>query len=280
LLQREPYQILVDANLLADACKFKMDLLKGFEQTLSGKVKPLITQCSMRHLYNNKSEPGVQAAIELGKTFERRRCGHHPDEYPKPLSTLECLGSVVDPKDSGVNKHRYVVASNDQTTRQKLRTVKGTPLLYISRSVMIMEPMADESVQVRNKEEKAKLRSEIKRFQAGNKRKRDHDSDSEAENGAEAGEKSQAEVKDGAGTEKKKKKKGPKGPNPLAVKKKKTPTDGSKKSTDETPAEPASKDGPKRKRRKKTKAEAGDMDGDNTAPVESEARQVEADGSD
>ncbi|KAF7518672.1 hypothetical protein G7054_g13371 [Neopestalotiopsis clavispora] len=280
---REPYQIIVDSALLADACRFKMDLIKSFEQTLSGKVKPLITQCSMRHLYNTKSEPGVYAAIELGKTFERRRCGHHPDQYPEPLSTLECLNSVVDPKDNGVNKHRYVVASNDQPTRQALRTVKGTPLIYISRSVMIMEPMADESVQVRNKEEKAKLRSEIKRFAEGNKRKRDDDSDSEAE-----GDKTkQQQGGSGATTDeaekKKKKKKGPKGPNPLAVKKKKTATQGtgaSKKSTDEkTAGEADSKDGPKRKRRKKGKTEAGDSEGVSADQNASQAAQAD-DGSD
>ncbi|KAK6083047.1 rRNA-processing protein utp23 [Seiridium cupressi] len=279
---REPYQILVDADLLADACRFKMDLIKSFEQTLSGKVKLLITQCSMRHLYNTKSEPGVYAAIEFGKTLERRRCGHHPDEYPEPLSTLECLSSVVDPKDNGFNKHRYVVASNDQSTRQTLRSVKGTPLIYISRSVMIMEPMADESVQVRNKEERAKLRAEIKRFQDGKKRKRDDDSDGDAENGNKNVGGTPAEAGDvEAGEKKKKKQKGPKGPNPLAVKKKKSTTmEGSKKSTEETPAEPAPKDGPKRKRRKKNKSEAGGEDGESTAQADTEIHEVEADGSD
>ncbi|KAH6648370.1 Fcf1-domain-containing protein [Truncatella angustata] len=274
---REPYQIIVDANLLSDACRFKMDLLKGFQQTLSGQVKPLITQCSMRHLYGSKGEPGVEAAIELGKTFERRRCGHHPDQYPKPLSTLECLGSVVDPKGNGFNKHRYVVAANDQETRQMLRSVKGTPLVYISRSVMIMEPMADESVQVRNKEERAKLKAEIKRFAEGSKRKRDEDSDSDAEEGGAEKVKEQASgAGDSADPEKKKKKgpKGPKGPNPLANKKKKSSTETSKKSKAEVASDAASKDGPKRKRRRKTKTGADGADDDNAAPGGSEAHQA------
>lgn len=273
--QREPYQILVDANLLADACRFKMDLLKGFEQTLSGKVKPLITQCSMRHLYESKSEPGVPAAIELGKTFERRRCGHHPNDYPKPLSTLECFNSVVDPKSNGVNKHRYVVASNDLATRQMLRGVRGTPLVYISRSVMIMEPMADEDVQARGKEERAKLRAEIKRFAEGKKRKRDDDgSDSEGEKAGKSEEKIQAgEAGEAASLEKKKtKKKGPKGPNPLAMKKKKAgDTETSRKTNEDAPVDPATKDGPKRKRRRKNKSEVEGEDGANEAAPQNEA---------
>lgn len=247
-----------------------MDLVKSFQQTLSGQVKPLITQCSMRHLYNSKGEPGVEAAIELGKTFERRRCGHHPDQYPTPLSTLECLSSVVDPKSNGFNKHRYVVAANDLETRQMLRSVKGTPLVYISRSVMIMEPMADESVQVRERDERAKFKAGIKRFEDGNKRKREDDSDgdSDAENGGTNNGQEAAAAGDSADLEKKKKKgpKGPKGPNPLAVKKKKT-TDTHKKpkSTKETPADAASKDGPKRKRRRKAKVEGDGANDDNAA---------------
>lgn len=251
-----------------------MDLLKGFKQTLSGEVKPLITQCSMRHLYNSKGEPGVEAAIELGKTFERRRCGHHPHDYPEPLTTLECFSSVVDPKSNGVNKHRYVVAANDLDTRQMLRGVMGTPLLYISRSVMIMEPMADETVQARGKDERAKLRAEIKRFSEGKKRKRDNNSDDEDEEGDEntAGKGEVSRAGDGAQSEKKKKKKGVKGPNPLAVKKKAKTADASKKVKETESTEAASKDGPKRKRRKKAKTQDGGADGGNIA----ESTQIDA----
>jgi hypothetical protein len=79
---------------------------------------------------------GNPGAIEQAKIFERRRCGHHPDEFPEPLSTLDCLRSVVDPKGQNSNKFRYCVASNDLETRAALRQVKGVPLIYISRSVM------------------------------------------------------------------------------------------------------------------------------------------------
>lgn len=48
---REPYQVLLDAQILHDAERFKMDLVGGLERTLQGKIKPMITQCSMRHLY-------------------------------------------------------------------------------------------------------------------------------------------------------------------------------------------------------------------------------------
>jgi U3 small nucleolar RNA-associated protein 23 len=37
---REPYQVLLDADMIRDADKFKMDLLLGLERTLHGKVRP------------------------------------------------------------------------------------------------------------------------------------------------------------------------------------------------------------------------------------------------
>lgn len=37
---REPYQVLVDAQIIQDAARFKMDLVGGLERTVQGKVKP------------------------------------------------------------------------------------------------------------------------------------------------------------------------------------------------------------------------------------------------
>jgi U3 small nucleolar RNA-associated protein 23 len=37
---REPYQVVVDAQIVEDCYKFKMDLLPALERTLHGKVKP------------------------------------------------------------------------------------------------------------------------------------------------------------------------------------------------------------------------------------------------
>jgi U3 small nucleolar RNA-associated protein 23 len=212
----------------------------------------------MRKLYATKNE----AFINLGQTLERRRCGHHPNEYPEPLSTQECLRSVVDPKDTNQNKHRYVVASQDQEVRRMLRGIRGVPLIYIKRSVMILEPMADESVQVRAKEERAKFRAEIK--SSVGKRKRDDDDDDE-----------KADKKDAGTTEDQKKKKkgyGTKGPNPLAVQKSKKPkTDGQqppKKESSEV-KENQQEGAGKRKRRRRNKTSETEVQGEaNNTTVE------------
>ncbi|KAI8719034.1 hypothetical protein NCS52_00683700 [Fusarium sp. LHS14.1] len=267
---REPYQVLVDAEMVLDSSRFKMDLEPALSRTVHGKVKPMITQCEIRKLYAKRTEPGVSAAIDLAKTLERRRCGHHPDEYPEPLSTEECLRSVVDPKSTNQNKHRYVVASQDQEVRRMLRGIRGVPLIYIKRSVMILEPMADESVQVRAREERSKFRAELKNG-LGKRKREDEDSDDE---------KDKAKAGDGealsAEEQKKKRKKsyGTKGPNPLAVQKSKKKQEGQsrkpagsekKEDTQEAPA--------KRKRRRKNKAATSTAD-----QGEAKAEPVEATG--
>jgi len=110
----------------------------------------------MRHLYAASSEPGVSYLIDKAKTYERRRCGHLPEDYPEPLSARDCIKAVVDGKNNGTNKHRYVVASQDIEVRKAMRAIQGVPLVYINRSVMIMEPMAETSTETRDREKKGR----------------------------------------------------------------------------------------------------------------------------
>ena len=155
----------MDAQILHNAARFKMDLVEGLERTLQGKIKPsmlnvarlnrnhapddqiVITQCSMRHLY--AAEPKENALIDQAKKYERRRCNHHTLE--EPLSTFKCLLEVVDPRSNHTNKHRYVVASQDPRARAKMRQIPGIPLVYIHRSVMILEPMASVTEDLRKR---------------------------------------------------------------------------------------------------------------------------------
>lgn len=181
----------------------------------------MITQCSIRHLYTIPliPQPQKDALIAIAKTLERRRCNHHT--LDNPLSTLECLASVIDPKNSMTNKNRYVVASQEEEVRRYCRSVKGVPLVYVKRSVMVMEPMAESSVEVREGMERGKFRSGLrgKGHVVGSKRKREDSIDAEP-----------GKVQDGSGVDKekgvdeeqapkKKKMRGPKGPNPLSIKK-------------------------------------------------------------
>ena len=212
---REPYQVLVDAGMIQDAARFKMRLGSMLERTLHGEIKPMITQCCIRHLYNAENGAEKDNWIEVAKQAERRRCGHH--ELEKPLSALECLMSVVDPKSSGTNRHRYVVASQELEVRRAMREITGVPLIYIARSVMILEPMAQRTEEIRESGERGKVRAGLKgrREMTGTKRKReDPDVDNAGLDEQDPRGKSETLVP-------RKKPKGPKGPNPLSVKKSK-----------------------------------------------------------
>lgn len=176
---REPYQVLLDEEILLDAVSTKFDIVAGLDRTLQGKVKPMVTQCTVEHLYRAKT-PEAKEAIKIAKTFERRRCGHvqrekpaendaapaeteaaesaapaqrKSTENPTPLSAFECLSDVVGP----TNKHRYCVATQKPKLRQKFRQIPGVPLIYLNRSVIIMEPMSKATQTMRSDIEQSKL---------------------------------------------------------------------------------------------------------------------------
>lgn len=215
---------LADANhcLLVVITQFVPLLIRLCQGISNGRT----FRCSIRHLYTLKDVPQSQkdALIDTAKYMERRRCNHHI--FDEPLSTLECLSSVIDPKKSLMNRNRYVVASQDDEVRRYCRGVKGVPLVYVKRSVMVMEPMSEGSADVREGIEKSKFRSGLRgrgTWSLG-KRKRDG-SDSSGSDMPESKEVTRIAEGDGKAA-KKKKARGPKGPNPLSVKRsKKEPGD-------------------------------------------------------
>ncbi|KAK3299043.1 Fcf1-domain-containing protein [Chaetomium fimeti] len=262
---RQPYQLLITSDVLLDTTK--LDLVSLFEKTLSTKgLKPMITQCCIRALYAKNVGPNrdqtVAAAIERAKTFERRRCGHLMDQ--DPLTERECMLSVVDPKGKGENKFRYVVVTQDEMLRDRLRSVVPTPLMYVRRSVMILEPMSSSSARVREREERSKFLEGIVR--QPRKRKRDEDESGEEQSGSEdedeGGEGGAGRPREVSGEEKQKKKKkqyGRKGPNPLAVKKTKKASEVDQKTG--KPAPPAGEAPTEAKAKRKRRKKAGGAQG-------------------
>lgn len=168
----------------------------------------MITQCCMRHLYATND----QSVIEGAKRFERKRCGHH--DLEQPLSALECLTSCVDPKDKGVNLHRYIVAAQEPEIRVKMRNIPGVPLIYITRSIVLLEPMSGLSTGIKEKAERDKFRDGIR-----SSRKRNRDTQEDTATGEEGPGQARQEQEGQQSQKKRKWTKGPKGPNPLSVKK-------------------------------------------------------------
>ncbi|KAL8919190.1 MAG: hypothetical protein Q9208_006950 [Pyrenodesmia sp. 3 TL-2023] len=208
--------------------------------------------------------------------MERRRCNHH--ELDKPLSTLECLSSVIDPKKSATNKNRYVVASQEEEVRRFCRGVKGVPLVYVKRSVMILEPMAESTISVKEGVERDKFRTGLRARPGKRKREDDEEKGAGGEGTANKG-----GTHDGVSLEQKstkqKRTRGPKGPNPLSVKKSKKDKEGQEEegvSTDLVAEEPGGQtdkadgiitqdpddiEAPSGKRKRRRKHKPGNIDG-------------------
>lgn len=62
----------------------------------------------------------------------------------KPLIRMVALRTVGDK-----NKHRYVVATQSQPLRSKLRSIPAVPILHMTRSVMILEPPSDTTLRAK-----------------------------------------------------------------------------------------------------------------------------------
>ncbi|PLN77928.1 hypothetical protein BDW42DRAFT_152347 [Aspergillus taichungensis] len=244
---REPYQVLVDANFLHAVHTFKMELIPALERTLQGKVKPLLTKCSLAAIMaaqpinpktNNPYRPfHLPPPTEL----PLRHCSHNADSTP--IEETECLLSLLCPSTEAKkkNKEHYILATADppapkkdaaaggdagrkrkrgggvdeaavalrsaQKFRSAARSIPGVPIVYVKRSVMILEPMSAPSDGIREGYEKGKFRVGLNDEAMQKKR-----------GGAGEGDKDKSKSK---GVKK------PKQPNPLSVKKpkKKTPGD-------------------------------------------------------
>ncbi|KAI0669979.1 Fcf1-domain-containing protein [Trametes maxima] len=208
---RQPYQVLIDSHMCKEAVAHKIELAKQLGAVLQGTVKPMITQCCIHELYLQGEEQ--RPTVDLAKMFERRRCNHR-----EPIPGDDCVAGVV----GETNKHRYVVATQSQELRQKLRAIPGAPIVHLNRSVMILEPPSDVTLRAKALEEEKAL----------------HPSAPESATLPTSG------VEDPP----RKKKKGPKGPNPLSVKKKKPKTDAAKPSKKEESDDTKPQVGEKRKR--------------------------------
>ncbi|KAN0063501.1 hypothetical protein ACQY0O_003948 [Thecaphora frezii] len=198
---REPYQMLIDDTFSQSLIRLKtQNPSQQFANVLCGNVKPMITQCCMVALYKLGKEH--QPTVDLAKQWERRKCNHR-----EAIEPHECIKSVI----GEANKHRYVLASDSQPLRAKLRnTVPGLPMVHFTQAVMVLEPMSNLSRSKVEEIEDTKL--------SGHAPKSDTSSAPPTNIiGADAAPSRAGES--GEGEPPQKKRKGPKAPNPLSIRK-------------------------------------------------------------
>ncbi|KAJ6105515.1 hypothetical protein N7512_009032 [Penicillium capsulatum] len=240
---REPYQVLVDSNFLRAVSSFKMELIPALERTLQGKVKPLLTKCSLAAIMaaqptNPKTgQPYRPLHLPPPTEVPLRHCSHNEDS--SPIDEIDCLLSLLSPTpDAKKNKEHYTLATADppaakktdkndssqqrkrkrdeereeeramrraKSLRIRARSIPGVPIIYVKRSVMVLEPMSTPSEAIRDGVELSKLRAGLDAEPSLGKRKREAPAE-----GVAAPEKKKI-----SGLKK------AKGPNPLSMKKSK-----------------------------------------------------------
>ena len=225
---KTPIQCLVDDSTVLESAKTSYDLIKGINSVVQMECKFLITQCCIQHLYDSNN----QLAVDLAKRMEKRRCGHK-----ETLSSFECMKSITNVE--GENKYRYLVVTQDENLRTSLRNIAGVPLVFLHRSVLVMEPLSKVTKRVVSAVERMKLTQGLNSIDAG---KRSRDSDNEDGEDGEGDDQNN-------GNRPVKKGKKVKGVNPLAMKKKQKKVVPAK-STDKQDTE-SNDDGKKKRRRRK-----------------------------
>jgi U3 small nucleolar RNA-associated protein 23 len=166
-----------------------------------------------------------------------RHCSHNEDS--SPIDEASCLLSLFSPSanpDSKKNKEHYILAAADPPSPEKVaasatgdqkkrnrdvaeakdalrraktlrigaRSVPGVPVVYVKRSVMVLEPMSSPSEHVREGFEEGKFRAGIEGDSSLGKRKRSDEDGKNRKGGVKKA----------------------KGPNPLSVKKSKKVAEG------------------------------------------------------
>jgi U3 small nucleolar RNA-associated protein 23 len=288
---REPYQVLLDAAFLRACHAFHMPLQKFLENTLHGKCRLFVTRCSLNKIMGGwereQKRAGVKEPAKGRPEFlppptevPLRYCKHNDEETA--INEVDCLIDLVAGQPRGneqpKNKRHFVLATADPTdaerrklgrqfvdVREAARNVPGVPIVYVKRSVMVLEELSSASKRLKGGVEKERLREGLVVGTGGErKRKRGEEDGGEADGDG-------AQEAEGPAVKRRMVKRA-KGPNPLSVKKKKPkpqaqsqPQDGAEDGAEDAGAgDTMSKklqeetEIPKAKRRRKHKGKKGD----------------------
>ncbi|KAL9620581.1 MAG: hypothetical protein Q9160_004942 [Pyrenula sp. 1 TL-2023] len=234
-----------------------MSLHASLQNTLHGSIKPFVTKCTLAAIEaqslsttpTSSGRPIRPPYLPPPTDLPLRHCSHK-DDPESVVPEAECLLDIlsggaltarsVNPHSGKMakNKEHWVLASADEgdvdsegriskkrkrgedevvDLRGLARQIPGVPVIYVKRSVMVLEELSGASLNTRRTSEKEKIGRARPGASTVNDTARVEDGDKEDE------EEASNEETDGLGEPtKRKRRKGPKQPNPLSVKKKKS----------------------------------------------------------
>jgi U3 small nucleolar RNA-associated protein 23 len=239
---RPPYQILLSSAFLRTCHSFHMPLQKYLKNTLHESCHLYVTKCTLAHIMAKweesqkevrKQMPGEGRPRGLGRPewlpipteVPLRHCKHKSDDgtdlgiVSEERCLLDLLAGQPHGNEHAKNKQHYILATADADdverkrreyidVRERARLIPGVPIVYVKRSVMILEELSGVSERMIRQGEREKFGEGLMGL-GDRKRKRGEGEDGEDEEGQdESGPKIRGMRK-------------AKGPNPLSIKKKK-----------------------------------------------------------
>ncbi|KAG7195619.1 rRNA-processing protein fcf1 [Scheffersomyces spartinae] len=128
---KPPYQILIDTNFFNFSIQKKIDIVRGFMDTLYAKCIPMVTDCVMAEL--EKLGPKYRIALKLAKDprIKRLSCSH------KGTYADDCLVHRV------LQHKCYIVATNDADLKRRIRKVPGIPIMSVGGHSYVIERLPD-----------------------------------------------------------------------------------------------------------------------------------------
>lgn len=98
---------------------------------LYAKCIPIITDCCMAELEKLGQKYRIALRIARDERWERLKCDH------KGVYADDC---IVD----RVMKHKiYIVATNDQDLKRRIRKIPGVPIMSVARGKYVIERLPD-----------------------------------------------------------------------------------------------------------------------------------------
>uniref|UniRef100_A0A7I4YN93 rRNA-processing protein UTP23 homolog n=1 Tax=Haemonchus contortus TaxID=6289 RepID=A0A7I4YN93_HAECO len=129
-----PFRVLVDGTFTNAALANKINLREQLPKYLGGDVEIVTTKCVLAELESLGSP--VYGALVIARQFDVDVCPHTPS---RPAA--ECLAHLARRATKG--KTRYVIATNDDSLSEKLRTIAGTPILYIKYNAILLDRVSE-----------------------------------------------------------------------------------------------------------------------------------------
>lgn len=116
-----PYRVILDTNFINLSFQNKCDIFKSMMDLLLAKCIPCVTDCVLAELEKMGSKYRMALQLARDPRFERLTCAH------KGTYADDCICDRV-------SSHKcYIVATNDQDLKKRIRKIPGVPIMHCKR---------------------------------------------------------------------------------------------------------------------------------------------------